>query len=128
MLSLISLFRFDYEYDDIYDDDYWEYNDKLYDSSEELDYSVPKNRKKRSLDDDNRKRSNKKKGKTSLRRTNSASSVLGLNILLYQNIDDYRTINWTGVVQNSFFGFKVHYTFKKNIMIIDIIYVQSFGQ
>ena len=46
--------------------------------------------------------------KEDLRRTNSASSVLGLNVLLYQNPDEYwRPPNWKGIVKDTFVGFKV---------------------
>ena len=49
-----------------------------------------------------------KKTKNKLKRTNSASSVLGLNILLYQDLDDYyKPPAWESVVQNSYLGFKV---------------------
>ena len=99
--------RFDYEYNDIYDEDYWNYNDDLYERSEKMDLSISKNRKKRSLGDERNENLDKNNAEISLKRTNSASSVLGLNILLYQNENDYRTLNWTGVVQNSFVGFKV---------------------
>ena len=99
--------RFDYEYNDIYDEDYWNYNDQLYERSEKMDLSISKNRQKRSLGDERYENLDQKKEEISLKRTNSASSVLGLNILLYQNENDYRTLNWTGVVQNSFVGFKV---------------------
>ena len=107
MKFILFIIRFDYEYDDIYDEDYWNYNDELYERSENQVRSDSKNRKKRSLSDEKNENLNKTKAEISLKRTNSASSVLGLNILLYQNEEDYRTINWTGVVQNSFVGFKV---------------------
>ena len=43
-----------------------------------------------------------------IKKTNSASSVLGLNILLFQNESDYNNPpNWEGIVQNSYLGFKV---------------------
>ena len=46
--------------------------------------------------------------KEDLRRTNSASSVLGLNVLLHQNHDEYwRPPEWKGVVKDTFVGFKV---------------------
>ena len=89
--------RFDYDYKDIYDDDYWNYKDK----------QDSENRKKRSLPNETIVQLNDTKKITGLRRTNSASSVLGLNILLYQDHDDYKGKTWTGVVQNSFLGFKV---------------------
>ena len=92
--------RFDYDYKDIYDDDYWNYKDKQ-------ESSLSKNRKKRSLPNETIVQTNETKKITGLRRTNSASSVLGLNILLYQDHDDYKGKTWTGVVQNSFLGFKV---------------------
>ena len=46
--------------------------------------------------------------KEDLRRTNSASSVLGLNVLLHQNPDEYwRPPEWKGIVKDTFVGFKV---------------------
>ena len=104
---VLFIIRFDYEYDDIYDEDYWNYNDELYDRSEKQDRSISKNRETRSLGDERNENLSKTTAEINLKRTNSASSVLGLNILLYQNENDYRTLNWTGVVQNSFVGFKV---------------------
>ena len=111
---LIYSFRFDYEYGDIYDEDYWDYLDKLYRGSENEDPSLSsKDRKRRSLENnttlgnDSDLGLSKGNGTTILKRTNSASSVLGLNILLYQDQNDYYASNWTGVVQNSFLGFKV---------------------
>ena len=92
--------RFDYDYKDIYDDDYWNYKDKE-------ESSLSKNRKKRSSPNETIVQMNETKKITGLRRTNSASSVLGLNILLYQDHDDYKGKTWTGVVQNNFLGFKV---------------------
>ena len=104
---VLFIIRFDYEYDDIYDEDYWNYNDELYDRSEKQDRSISKNRETRSLGDERNENLSETTAEINLKRTNSASSVLGLNILLYQNENDYRTLNWTGVVQNSFVGFKV---------------------
>ena len=65
------------------------------------------NRKKRSTSSQNvtsNKKSNKTKVTQPLRRTNSASSVLGLNLLLNPEVREYRT----GLTQNNYEGFKVH--------------------
>ena len=117
--------EFDYDYGDIYDDDY--YNDDYGGDSTDVndegttpagatesndggtvsnDSDDQNDRKKRSI---SAKSTNKtKKSKSKLKRTNSASSVLGLNILLYQDLDDYyKPPSWQGVVQNSYLGFKV---------------------
>ena len=65
-----------------------------------------KKRRKRAATTSTPKRASSKK----LRKTNSASSVLGLNILLYQNQEDYyKPPSWKGLVQNSYVGFKVRW-------------------
>ena len=120
-LIILTVFRndfrsFDYDYEDIYDDDYWDYLDTT-----TTDSSVPANdtgtqdsngsgptkrrRRKRSTTAEKSNRT-----KTTLKKTNSASSVLGLNILLYQDRDDYfgdGGAGEIGVVSNNYFGFKV---------------------
>ena len=105
---------FDYDYGDIYDDDYWDYLDgenetETQDSggggeqNDEDNQETNKRRRKRSSDT-----TTKNKAKTKLKRTNSASSVLGLNIMLYQDEDDYfKKDEDIGVVYNNYFGFKV---------------------
>ena len=116
--------EFDYDYGDIYDDDY--YNDDYGGESTDIndegtttagatesngggttsEDNSGNDRRKRSI---SAKSTNKtKKSKNKLKRTNSASSVLGLNILLYQDLDDYyKPPSWQSVVQNSYLGFKV---------------------
>ena len=73
------------------------------------DMSNSTGRRKRSAEGE-KPRSNVKMSKKP-RKTNSASSILGLNILLFQNESDYTgiysTTNWEGLVQNSYIGFKV---------------------
>ena len=109
--------EFDYDYGDIYDDDYYndDYGGESTDTNDEGTTTAgttgsngddQNDRKKRSV---SAKSTNKtKKSKNKLKRTNSASSVLGLNILLYQDLDDYyKPPSWQSVVQNSYLGFKV---------------------
>ena len=64
-------------------------------------------RRKRSAEGEKPRRNVKMSKKP--RKTNSASSILGLNILLFQNKSDYSNppTNWEGLVQNSYLGFKV---------------------
>ena len=115
--------EFDYDYGDIYDDDYYndDYGGESTDINDEGTTTAgatesngggttteddQNDRRKRSI---SAKSTNKtKKSKNKLKRTNSASSVLGLNILLYQDLDDYyKPPSWQSVVQNSYLGFKV---------------------
>ena len=126
-MIIFTVFRnhfrsFDYDYEDIYDDDYWDTLDTT-----TTDSSVPANNTETQDSNDSqsitrrrrRKRSTttekSNRTKTTLKRTNSASSVLGLNILLYQDRDDYFGDGGTGeigVVSNNYYGFKVLIYFK----------------
>ena len=76
--------------------------------SENNEVIIEEKRKKRATSVDNTNSTTNNKTKTSLKKTNSASSVLGLNILLYQNLADYwNPPDWRGLVQNNYIGFKV---------------------
>ena len=107
----IILRSFDYDYEDIYDDDYYDdldgENAENSDGGEEQDdgdnQESDKRRRKRSTGT-----TTKNNTKTKLKRTNSASSVLGLNVMLYQDRDDYfKKDGDIGVVHNNYYGFKV---------------------
>ena len=108
---------FDYDYGDIYNDDYWEWyatattteqsGNAQQGSDQTGDTTTGRRRRKRSTETTN-------STTTTLKKTNSASSLLGLNILLYQDRDDYfGKQKELGVVQNNYYGFKVQCLIKK---------------
>ena len=130
-MIIITAFRndfrsFDYDYEDIYDDDYWDdldttttdssvpaNNTETQDSNGSVQNNRRRRRRKRSTTTEKSNRT-----KTTLKRTNSASSVLGLNILLYQDRDDYfgdGGAGEIGVVSNNYYGFKVLIYFKHSL-------------
>ena len=116
ILHFLSSYNYNEDYDYVPD---WDYFDLLNtsdvsnsslnlesesgDTQPENDADIIANRRKRSTSGNETNNATTSKSKTVLKRTNSASSVLGLNVLLYQNQTEY----WTGLVQNSFVGFKV---------------------
>ena len=128
-MIIFTVFRndfrsFDYDYEDIYDDDYWDDLDTTTtDSSvpsnntetQDSNGSAPMKRRRRKRSTTTEKSN---QTKTTLKRTNSASSVLGLNILLYQDRDDYFGAGGAGeigVVSNNYYGFKVHIYLKPSL-------------
>jgi len=134
-LNFLRFSTFDYDYGDIYDDAYYAgdyYGDGYQDgggnddgqtaggTTEEESVATEASETTENANEENsgrRKRStgagqtssiNQNANTPKVRKTNSASSVLGLNLLLYQKESDYnKPPNWEGIVQNSYLGFKV---------------------
>ena len=107
-----TLRSFDYDYEDIYDEDYYDYLDGENSMETSISQSVEDDGNNQEEDKRRKKRSTgtttQKQTKTKLKRTNSASSVLGLNIMLYQDRDDYfKKDEEIGIVYNNYFGYKV---------------------
>ena len=103
-------FRFAISYDYSDDYEYLDYNGTITANESASKHGKTKNRKRIKRDNSaiHKKRNGKTNKKTNLRKTNSASSVLGLNVLLHQDYEDYwNPPGWKGLVQNSYHGFKV---------------------